>query len=130
MKYDVSRFLSNFRNIIQDYYDEDASQASFVITPMYDSEKFETGEDSAFRLIILSEENISGKRISFEDAGDILCSFAPLFPTEIEVRRIAADDLGLFELRCSTRVRKPSAIANITSEYAPFTISNSETASS
>ena len=121
--HDVTTFRNNFTKIINDFYGVEASQASYTITPVFNPAKYETGEDSAFRLIILSEENIGGKKIGFEDTMDILCSFAPLFPTKVEIGRLLSEEEPVFELKCSTRVRKPSAIANIETEYAPFVIS-------
>lgn len=120
MKYDTTIFRNNFTKGMNDFYGVEAVEARYVITPVFDPTKYETGEDSAFRLIILSEENIGGKKIGFEDAMDILCSFAPLFPTKVEIGRLPSESGLIFELKCSTRIRKPSAIANIESEYAPF----------
>ncbi len=126
IKYDTNTFLDNFKGVISDCFGEDASLAKFIITPMYDPGKTETGEDSAFRLIILSEDNIGGKKIGFDDTFEILTSFEPHFPTKIEVLRIESNDSLLFEIKCSTRVRRPSAIANIDSKYAPFSIDSSD----
>ena len=123
MKYDATTFQNNFSKIINDFYGENAAEASYVITPVFNPSKYETGEDSAFRLIILSEENIGGKSLGFEDALDIMCSFSPLFPTKVEIVRLPSESGAVFELKCSTRIRKPSAIANIETEYAPFVIS-------
>ena len=123
IKYDSTTFRNNFISIIYDCFGTDASLAKYIITPIYDSKKSETGEDGAFRLIILSEDNISGKRIGFDDTLNILTSFESHYPTKIEVSRVDSDDSPLFEIKCSTRVRKPSAIANIDSPYAPFSVS-------
>ena len=121
-KYDSTAFLNNFKGIISDCFGADAASAKYIITPVYDPKKNETGEDSAFRLIILSESNIGGKRMRFDDALSILTAFEPHYPTKIEISRIESGDIPLFEIKCSTRVRKPSAIANIDSKYAPFSI--------
>lgn len=121
-KYDSTTFFNNFKDIISGSFGVDASLAKYIIIPVYDPKKSETGEDGAFRLIILSEDNIGGKRISFDDTLSILTAFEPHYPTKIEISRIDLDNNPLFEIKCSTRVRKPSAIANIDSRYAPFLI--------
>ena len=122
-EYDSITFLNNFKTILSDCFGTDASIAKYIITPIYDPRKSETGEDSAFRLIILSEDNIGDRIISFADTLCILTSFEPHYPTKIEVSRVDSDEVPLFEIKCSTRVRKPSAIANIDLPYAPFSIS-------
>jgi hypothetical protein len=122
IKYDSTTFLNNFKCIISDCFGVDATLAKYIITPVYDPKKNETGEDGAFRFIILSEDNISGKRINFNDTLSILTAFEPHYPTKIEILRVDSDEALLFEIKCSTRVRKPSAIANIDSKYAPFSI--------
>ena len=55
-KYDSTTFFNNFKDIISGSFGVDASLAKYIITPVYDPKKSETGEDGAFRLIILSED--------------------------------------------------------------------------
>lgn len=124
--YDSSSFRKNFEAILSDRFEADASSASFVIVPQYDPNKSETGEDSAFRLILLSEKNIGERKLSFEDAVAILTAFEPHYPTKIEITKNSSAPSALFELKCCTRVRKPSAIADIASPYAPFTTAQKE----
>ena len=72
----------------------------------------------------LSENNIGGRTISFEDTIHILTAFESHYPTKIEIAKVADEAPDLFEIKCSTRIRKPSAIANIEQAYAPFVISD------
>ena len=125
-KYDSTTFFNNFKDIISGSFGVDASLAKYIIIPVYDPKKSETGEDGAFRLIILSEDNIGGKGISFDDTLSILTAFEPHYPTKIEISRVDSEDNPLFEIKCSTRVRKPSAIANIDSQYAPFSVAKAD----
>jgi hypothetical protein len=121
-KYTLETFATNFKSIIADSFGIDASKAKYIISPVYDPKKSETGEDGAFRIIVLSEENIGGKKIGFDDTLSILTAFESRFPTKIEVSKVDAESSEIIEIRCSTRVRKPSAIANIESKYAPFVV--------
>ena len=51
---------------------------------------------------------------------------AKALDTKIEVIGVDAEASSIIEIKCSTRVRKPSAIANIDSKYAPFSFVNTE----
>ena len=121
-KYDINSFISNFKDIIMDAYGVDAINANYVINPVYDSSKNETGEDSVFRLVILSEKNIGDKKLSFDDTVCILTAFEAHYPTKIIISEYSSERNNIFEIFCSTRVRKPSAISNIYNRYAPFEI--------
>ncbi len=121
-KYTLETFATNFKSIIADSFGIDASKAKYIISPVYDPKKSETGEDGTFRIIVLSEENIGGKKIGFDDTLSILTAFESRFPTKIEVSKVDAESSEIIEIRCSTRVRNPSAIANIESKYAPFVV--------
>ncbi len=121
-KYTTEIFANNFKSVISDFFGVNASKAKYIISPVYDPKKSETGEDSTFRLIVLSDKNIKGKKIGFEDALSILTAFESHYPTKIEVTRVESDSSDTFEIKCSTRIRKPSAIANIEAKYAPFVV--------
>jgi len=121
-KYDKKSFVDNFKKIVSDTFGVDAIEAKYTIKPIYDPRKSETGEDSVFRLVILSENSIGGKIITFDDTISILTAFEAHYPTKIEISKVSEEVLDLFEIRCSTRVRKASAIANIENVYAPFVV--------
>ncbi|MCR5689225.1 MAG: hypothetical protein K6G71_03160 [Clostridiales bacterium] len=125
-KYDPSVFRANFSGIILNSFGIDASLAKYSIIPVYNPDKGETGEDSVYRLVFLSEDNIGGKKSSFDDALSILTAFESHYPTKIELSKIDSSDTPPFEIKCSTRGRKPSAIAGIDRKYAPFTIADPE----
>lgn len=118
-KYDKSVFIENFKKIMLDKFGVEAENVKYIIEPIYDSSKNESGEDSVFRLVLLSDENIGNKSIDFKRTTDILTAFDPMIPTKIEITNYK--DSSEFKIKCSTRVRKPSAISGIENEYAPFT---------
>lgn len=122
IKYDINTFTDNFKKIIKDSFGAEATDAHYVIIPAYDPKKSETGEDSVFRLVVLAEDNIGGKELSFSDTVSILTSFEFHYPTKIIISPKTSEINDVFEIICSTRVRKPSEISNIENQYAPFEI--------
>jgi hypothetical protein len=93
----------------------------FKITPVYDSNKMPYGDDDCFRLVVLGEDNIGGKILSLNDTVEVLSCFSPHVPTQIKVVYHGdKDGISLFELLTSTRVRKPSQLANIDTGQPPF----------
>ena len=77
--------------------------------------------DDMFRLTVLSDENIGGKIISLNDIVEVLSCMSPLVPTQIKVRALGEiDNKTVFELLTSTRIRKPSQLANIDTGHPPF----------
>jgi hypothetical protein len=93
----------------------------FKITPVYDSSKMPNGDDDYFRLVVLSDDNIGGKILSLNDTVEVLSCFSPLVPTQIKVIYHGdKDGISLFELLTSTRIRKPSQLANIDTGHPPF----------
>lgn len=93
----------------------------FIITPAYNPNIMPNGEDDYFRLVILGKENIAGKILSLETTTEVLSCFKPLCPTQIKVKFIEEKDgVSMFELLTSTRVRKPSQVANIETGHPPF----------
>ena len=95
----------------------------FKITPVYDPEKAEDGDDSVFRLVMLNENNIGGRVFSLETTVEILTSMLPKIPTKIVVRYCGEHEKGsLFELETSTRVRKLPQVANMDTCHPPFQV--------
>ncbi len=93
----------------------------FRITPVYDPTKSPCMYDDMFRLEVLGEENIGGKTISLEDTVEVLSCMAPLVPTQIKVKYLGVvENKTVFELLTSTRIRKPSQLANIDTGHPPF----------
>lgn len=120
-KYDKSVFIENFKKIMLDKFGVEAENAKYIIEPIYDSLKSESGEDSVFRMVILSDDNIGNKVIDYKTTIDILTIFNPHFPTRITISKSNVNEELNFIIKCRTRVRKPSAISGIENEYAPFT---------
>lgn len=93
----------------------------FKIIPKYDPNKIPYGDDDYFRLVILGDDNIGGKILSLNDTVEVLACMSPFAPTQIKVRYIDEQDgVAVFELETSTRVRKPSQLANIDTGHPPF----------
>ena len=93
----------------------------FKITPVYDTEKAEDGDDSVFRLVILND--IGSRVFSLETTVEILTNMLPKIPTKIVVRYCGEHEKGsLFELETSTRVRKLPQVANMDSGHPPFQV--------
>ena len=121
-KYNKATFIDNFNKVIEDHFNVKAEDAKYIIRPVHDPTKCEDAEDSVFRLIILSDDNVGNKKIRYDIAVDVLTIFDFLFPTKIVVSKAPEEDEAVFYLDCSTRVRKQSGIANINKEYAPFIV--------
>ena len=93
----------------------------FKITPVYDPEKAEDGDDSVFRLVMLNENNIGVRVFSLKTTVEILTSMLPKIPTKIVVRYCGEHEKGsLFELETRTRVRKLPQVANMDTGHPPF----------
>ncbi len=100
-------------------YDGDAPY--FRITPVYDQSKAPCMYDDMFRLEVLGEENIGGKIIPLDDTVEVLSCMSPLVPTQIKVKYLGKiENKTVFELLTSTRIRKPSQLANIDTGHPPF----------
>ena len=97
------------------------SNPYFKITPVYIPDKMPYMYDDMFRLTVLSDENIGGKIIPLNDTVEVLSCMSPLVPTQIKVRALGEiDNKMVFELLTSTRIRKPSQLANIETGHPPF----------
>ena len=93
----------------------------FKITPVYDPNRLPCGDDDYFRLVILGEDNIGEKILSLNDTVEVLSCCSPHVPTQIKVIYHGdKDGISLFELLTSTRIRKPSQLANIETGHSPF----------
>ena len=93
----------------------------FKITPIYDKNKMPYMYDDMFRLEILGEDNIGGKIIPLDDTVEVLSCMSPLVPTQIKVKPLGEiENKTVFELFTSTRIRKPSQLANIDTGHPPF----------
>ena len=129
-KYNTATFVDNFKAFINDKFNIDAEKEKFIIKPNYIPHRAESGEDSVFRLVILSDDNISEKLFDFEDIITILTTFEPHYPTKIEFSRINDSESNIFLLVCSTRLRKLSTITSTETQYAPFCLMNSQISNS
>ena len=111
-------FRNNLLTVLQNF--SFSGKPVFKITPVYDPEKAEGGDDSVFRLVILNENNIGGRVFSLETAVEILTSMLPKIPTKIVVRYCGKHEKGsLFELETSTRIRKLPQVANMNTGHPP-----------
>lgn len=95
--------------------------SKFIIAPVVEKNKMLDGQDNMMRLVMLSEDNIGGKKLTIEECVKILATLSPRVPIWINVsfqeieRRTA-----IFKLETSVRVRKPSLLRNAETGHPPF----------
>lgn len=97
------------------------TDSKFVIEPVREEDKPLNGADEMMRLNILSEENIRNKRLTLDNAVNILCGLQPLVPIWIDVHFVEMNEnTAIFKLRCSLRFRKPTLLRYVETGHAPF----------
>lgn len=98
----------------------------FKISPVEEKGKGYNAKDDIMRLVLLSEKNIGGRFLSFDSAVGMLTSFVPFVPIRINVSfQKKEDEIYLFELETSYRIRKPSLLRNVETGHPPFKASMS-----
>ena len=116
-------FADNLVLAINDIKKVNIDSARFKITPKLEPNKPLNAADDVMRLIILSEENIGSRTLSFEEAVKLLSCHRPLVPIWINVSLISEEaGFDLFELETSLRVRKPTLLRNAEMGYPPFKV--------
>ena len=102
-----------------DSFDEE--KLRIAITPVHEEGKPLHAKDDIMRLILLSDENIKGKRLSVKQTVDLLAGFEPFVPiwVNVSLERIEEDNIYIM-LESSLRCRKPSLLRNAESGHPPF----------
>lgn len=93
----------------------------FVITPVYEQNVKHTSVDDYLRLALLTNKNIKDRLFDSESLVTFLSGPNSLFPLWINViPKEHTGDYNLFELKISTRFRKPSELKNRETGHPPF----------
>lgn len=95
-----------------------------MLIPEYDEHKSSNGKDDMFQMIALSDNNIKDRLLKFENVVEILSCMSPHVPTQIKVKvsELSSEQNIVFDLITSTRIRKPSELANIETGHPPFKV--------
>ena len=116
-------FANNLLLAINDIKEVNIESARFKITPKFEPNKPYNGADDVMRLIILSEENIGSRTLSFEETVKLLSCNEPFVPIWINVSLVSEEaNFDLFELETSLRMRKPTLLRNTEMGYPPFKV--------
>lgn len=95
----------------------------FVIEPVEEQGKVLDGGDEMMKRLVLSKENIGGKKLLLEEVAGVLGGLFPKAPIWINVSFMEMEgDAVIFKLETSLRFRKPSLLRNAETGHAPFNI--------
>ncbi len=93
----------------------------FVIDPVEERGKMLDGGDEMMKRLVLSKENIGGKKLLLEDVVGVLGGLFPKAPIWINVSFVEIEgDTAIFRLETSLRFRKPTLLRNAETGHAPF----------
>ncbi|WP_262421887.1 hypothetical protein [Bacillus aquiflavi] len=93
----------------------------FIIEPIEEEGKTLDGGDEMMKRLVLSKDNIGGKRLLINDVVGILGGLFPRAPIWINVSFVEIDgDTAIFKLETSLRFRKPTLLRNAETGHAPF----------
>ncbi|AIQ31181.1 MULTISPECIES: hypothetical protein [unclassified Paenibacillus] len=95
----------------------------FVIEPMEEHGKMLDGGDEMMKRLVLSKENIGGKKLLLEDVVGVLGGLFPKAPIWINISFMEIEeDTAIFKLETSLRFRKPTLLRNAETGHAPFNV--------
>lgn len=95
----------------------------FTISPVVEKNKILDGQDNMMRLVLLSEDNIGGKKLAIDDCLKVLAALSPRVPIWINLSFQEMDnETAIFNLETSVRVRKPSLLRNAETGHPPFKV--------
>ena len=93
----------------------------FIIEPVEEQGKMLDGGDEMMKRLVLSKENVGGKKLLLEDVVGVLGGLFPKAPIWINVSFIEIEgDTAIFKLETSLRFRKPTLLRNAETGHAPF----------
>lgn len=93
----------------------------FIIEPVEEQGKMLDGGDEMMKRLVLSKENIGGKKLLLEDVVGVLGGLFPKAPIWVNVSFIEIEgDTAIFKLETSLRFRKPTLLRNAETGHAPF----------
>ncbi|MEC2077032.1 hypothetical protein [Metabacillus fastidiosus] len=106
---------------IKKHMDLSNSSYKFLIEPVEEKDKYLDGGDEMMKRLVLSPENIGGKKLSLKDTVDVLGGLFPKAPIWINVSFLEIEEeIAIFKLECSSRFRKPTLLKNAETGHAPF----------
>lgn len=93
----------------------------FIIEPVEEQGKMLDGGDEMLKRLVLSKENVGGKKLLLEDVVGVLGGLFPKAPIWINISFIEIEgDTAIFKLETSLRFRKPTLLRNAETGHAPF----------
>lgn len=93
----------------------------FIIEPVEEHGKMLDGSDEMMKRLVLSKENIGGKKLLLEDVVGVLGGLFPKAPLWVNVSFMEMEgDTAIFKLETSLRFRKPTLLRNAETGHAPF----------
>ncbi|MFC5611816.1 hypothetical protein [Metabacillus niabensis] len=93
----------------------------FIIEPVEEHGKMLDGSDEMMKRLVLSKENIGGKKLLIEDVVGVLGGLFPKAPLWVNVSFMEMEgDTAIFKLETSLRFRKPTLLRNAETGHAPF----------
>ncbi|WP_055107014.1 hypothetical protein [Paenibacillus ihumii] len=100
-----------------------SDRIKFVIEPVEENGKRLDGGDEMMKRLVLSKENIGGKKLLLEDVVGVLGGLFPKAPLWINVSFMEMEgDTAIFKLETSLRFRKPTLLRNAETGHAPFNV--------
>lgn len=101
--------------------DIEINKTKFKIVPKCENNKSLNAIDNQMRLIALSDKNIGNRLLTFEETVKLLSCNSPLVPIWVNVKYSGIDEqMSVFELETSLRMRKPSLLRNVETGHPPF----------
>lgn len=95
----------------------------FLIVPIEEVGKMLDGGDVMMKRLVLSEEDIGGKKLLLKEVVEVLGGLFPRAPVWINVSFVEMEEnTCLFKLETSFRFRKPSLLRNSETGHAPFKV--------
>lgn len=93
----------------------------FIIEPVEEHGKMLDGSDELMKRLVLSKENIGGKKLLLEDVVGVLGGLFPKAPLWVNVSFMEMEgDTSIFKLETSLRFRKPTLLRNSETGHPPF----------
>ncbi|EEQ3931354.1 TPA: hypothetical protein J1442_004811 [Escherichia coli] len=95
----------------------------FLVNPISEINKKYNTRDEYLRRWLLSDENLNGRRMSFNEVVLLLTGMEPYFPFWIKIYPMKrTETLNIIELDVSLRFRSPKVILSQGLIYPPFII--------
>ncbi|MCM3359804.1 hypothetical protein [Psychrobacillus sp. MER TA 171] len=115
--------LSKAVEKIKEVREISSDKIKFIIDHVEEHGEILDGGDEMMKRLVLSKENIGGKRLLIEDAVGVLGGLFSKAPMWINISFIGMEgDTAIFKLETSLRFRKPTLLRNAETGHAPFNV--------